>query len=49
MKTAGGEEMEYGPGDLGLAPPGPEAEVVGNEPAQIIDFGGCMCTYGKRL
>ena len=49
VKTASGEEMEYGPGEVGLAPPGHDAEVVGKEPAEIIDFGGCMCTYGERL
>ena len=49
LKAANGEELEFGPGDLGLAPPGHESWVVGDEAAEIIDFGGCMCTYGQRL
>jgi mannose-6-phosphate isomerase-like protein (cupin superfamily) len=48
IKMESGEELEFGPGDLGLAPPGHQAWAVGNEPAEVIDFGGCMCTYGER-
>jgi hypothetical protein len=49
LKTEGGEEREFGPGDLGLAPAGHQAWTVGSESAEVIDFGGCMCTYGERL
>jgi mannose-6-phosphate isomerase-like protein (cupin superfamily) len=49
LKTDGGEELEFGPGDLGLAPAGHQAWTVGGEAAEVIDFGGHMCTYGERL
>jgi hypothetical protein len=42
-----GSEREFGPGDLGLVPPGHDAWVVGNEPAVIIDVSG-MVNYAKR-
>jgi hypothetical protein len=35
-----GTEMEYGPGDVGVIPPGHDAWVVGNEPVIVIDFTG---------
>jgi hypothetical protein len=35
-----GTEMEYGPGDVGVVPPGHDAWVVGNEPVVVIDFTG---------
>lgn len=35
-----GTEMEYGPGDVGVIPPGHDAWVVGNEPVVVIDFTG---------
>jgi alanine-glyoxylate transaminase/serine-glyoxylate transaminase/serine-pyruvate transaminase len=38
--TDGGTEMDFGPGDLGIVPPGHDAWVVGDEPAVAIDFTG---------
>ena len=35
-----GEELEYGPGDFGIMPPGHDAWVVGNEPCVVIDWQG---------
>lgn len=35
-----GTHMEFGPGDVGIIPPGHDAWVVGNEPAVAIDFTG---------
>lgn len=35
-----GTEMEYGPGDVAVIPPGHDAWVVGNEPVIAIDFTG---------
>jgi hypothetical protein len=40
VKMDDGSEMEYGPGDFGVIPPGHDAWVVGNEPAIVIDFTG---------
>ena len=42
-----GSEREFGPGDLGLVPPGHDAWVVGNEPVVMIDVSG-MVNYAKR-
>jgi hypothetical protein len=33
-----GSELEFGPGDCALIPPGHDAEVVGDEPFVAIDF-----------
>jgi len=41
-----GSEAEFGPGDIGLVPPGHDAWVVGNEPFMSIDFPDC-CTEGR--
>lgn len=35
-----GNEIEFGPGDAGVIPPGHDAWVVGNEPCVNIDFSG---------
>jgi class 3 adenylate cyclase len=35
-----GEEVEFGPLDVGDIPPGHDAWVVGDEPVVILDFGG---------
>ena len=40
VKMDNGTEMEYGPGDVGVIPPGHDAWVVGNEPVTVIDFTG---------
>jgi uncharacterized cupin superfamily protein len=41
-----GSEEEFGPGDVGVIPPGHDAWVVGNEPMVFIDFQGGG-TYAK--
>ena len=41
-----GTEMEYGPGDVGVIPPGHDAWVVGKEPVVVIDFTG-LKHYGE--
>lgn len=41
-----GTENEYGPGDIGVVPPGHDAWTVGDEPAVIIDVTG-MVDYAK--
>jgi hypothetical protein len=35
-----GTEKEFGPGDIGIIPPGHDAWVVGNEPVVVIDITG---------
>ena len=35
----GGEELEVGPGEVCVIPPGHDAEVTSDEGAQFIDFG----------
>ncbi len=42
-----GEEMEFGPGDFMVAPPGHDAWIVGDEPCVAIDWQG-MADYAKR-
>ena len=42
-----GTEEEFGPGDVGIVPPGHNAWVVGDEKCIAIDFTG-MATYGKN-
>jgi quercetin dioxygenase-like cupin family protein len=42
-----GTEIEGGPGDTAVIPPGHNAWVVGNEPCVIIDFTG-MTSYAKK-
>ncbi len=39
-------EEEFGPGDVGIIPPGHNAWVLGNEKFVAIDFTG-MKTYAK--
>ena len=41
-----GTKKEFGPGDVGVIPPGHDAWVVGNEPAVAIDVTG-MTNYAK--
>jgi len=41
-----GTEKEFGPGDIGIVPPGHDAWTVGNEPAVMIDITG-MGHYAK--
>jgi hypothetical protein len=42
-----GSEAEFGPGVVGLIPPGHDAWVVGNEPAVMVDIQG-MVKYAKK-
>ena len=46
VKMADGSEQEFGPGDVGVIPPGHDAWVVGNEPVVAIDISG-MTHYAK--
>lgn len=39
-----GTEMEFGPGDVGVIPPGHDAWVIGNDPVIAIDISG-MANY----
>ncbi len=43
-----GSEMEFGPGDVAFIPPGHDAWVMGDEPNEMIDFGGDLGSFGKR-
>lgn len=42
-----GQEIEFGPGDLALIPPGHDAWVVGDQPCVFIDWQG-FADYAKR-
>jgi uncharacterized cupin superfamily protein len=42
-----GSEAEVGPGDVVAIPPGHDAEVVGDEPCEMVDFGE-FGDYAKR-
>ena len=42
-----GTEMEFGPGEAVIVPPGHDAWVVGNEPCVGIDFTGAK-TYAQK-
>ena len=40
VQMADGAELELGPGDVNVLPPGHDAWVVGDEPAVALDWGG---------
>jgi mannose-6-phosphate isomerase-like protein (cupin superfamily) len=42
-----GSEAEVGPGDVVAIPSGHDAEVVGEEPCEMVDFGE-LRDYAKR-
>lgn len=42
-----GQEMEFGPGDFAVIPPGHDAWIVGSEPCVVIDWQG-FASYAKR-
>lgn len=42
-----GSEAQVGPGDVASIPPGHDAEVVGDEPCVMVDFGE-IGDYAKR-
>lgn len=44
---ADGKEMESGPGDVAIIPPGHDAWVVGNEAVEVVDWGGAA-NYARR-
>ena len=46
IRMADGTEEEFGPGDVGVVPPGHDAWVVGDEPVVVIDISG-MKEYAK--
>jgi len=41
-----GEQVEFGPGDFMIAPPGHDAWIVGDEPCVLIDWQG-FADYAK--
>jgi len=41
-----GEELEYGPGDFAIMPPGHDAWIVGDEDCVVIDWQG-FADYAK--
>jgi hypothetical protein len=43
-----GTEFEFGPGDIGVVPPGHDAWTVGDEPAVALDITG-MVNYAKKV
>ena len=48
VRMDNGEEMEYGPGDTYIVPPGHDAWVIGNETLIGVDVSGEMLDYAKR-
>jgi quercetin dioxygenase-like cupin family protein len=42
-----GQEMEFGPGDFAVIPPGHDAWTVGDQPCVVIDWQG-FTDYAKR-
>src|SRR5438094_4275799 len=40
IRMADGTEQEFGPGDVGVVPPGHDAWVVGNERVVVVDISG---------
>jgi hypothetical protein len=47
VRMDNGSEAEVGPGDVFALPPGHDAEVVGDEPCEMVDFGE-FGDYAKR-
>jgi hypothetical protein len=48
LRTDDGAEVEIGPGDVFVCPPGHDAWVVGDEQAVVYDFGGGMAEAYAR-
>jgi quercetin dioxygenase-like cupin family protein len=48
VRMDNGEEMEYGPGDTYIVPPGHDAWVIGDETLIGVDVSGEMLDYAKR-
>ncbi len=47
VKMDDGKKFEFGPGDVGVIPPGHDAWTVGNKPVVALDITG-MVNYAKR-
>ncbi len=47
VKMDDGSEEEFGPGDIGVVPPGHDAWTVGDEPVVALDITG-MVDYAKQ-
>jgi uncharacterized cupin superfamily protein len=47
IKMDGGSEIEVGPGDVFVCPPGHDAWIIGNEPCVAFDFSGAA-VYAKQ-
>jgi hypothetical protein len=47
VRMADGTELEVGPGDVNVIPPGHDAWVIGDEPAVAIEWGGAD-VWGKK-
>jgi quercetin dioxygenase-like cupin family protein len=47
VKMNDGQEIEFGPGDFAVIPPGHDAWIVGNEPCVLVDWQGFE-DYAKR-
>ena len=47
VKMDDGSEAEFGPGDIGVIPPGHDAWVIGDEPVVAMDITG-MVNYAKK-
>ncbi len=45
IRLEDGTEMEYGPGDVAVMPPGHEAWVVGDEPNVLIELSGAVKAF----
>ena len=48
VRMANGTEEEFGPGDVGVLPPGHDAWVIGDEAVVVIDISG-MKEYAKPV
>jgi quercetin dioxygenase-like cupin family protein len=40
VQMTNGPEIDFGPGDLIIAPPGHDGWVIGDEPCVVLDFAG---------
>jgi len=47
VRMEGGDEIEYGPGDVFHIPPGHDASIVGEERCVLVDFTG-VNRYARR-
>ena len=47
VKMDDGSKAEFGPGDIGVIPPGHDAWVIGKKPVVVIDITG-MVNYAKK-